>query len=250
MYVAILFSRVQVKIIMFDTRIPFYGIMILLALLANIIVVISLYKKFKFSRDEIIGALVYENIGIIFGAKLLTFLQDYQQYGKFDFLSLGLSSYGGVIGAIVCLAIFGLQFKKNIKDILLTFMPPIPIMYAIGKIGCFLAGCCHGIKYRGLGNIVYNYSPVAPAQIPVFPVQLVETIFFTCIFIYIINRIIKDKFDLKVLGINFVLCGIGKFFLDYLRMSHTTVLLSLNQIISIIFIIIGIIMIIKKKKTK
>jgi len=223
--------------------------MILLALLANVIVVMLLYKKFEFSKDQIIGALVYENIGIIVGAKLLTFIQDYQLYGKFDFYSLGLSSYGGIIGAIICLIIFSFQFKKPIKDMLFTFMPSVPLMYAIGKIGCFLIGCCYGIEYTGWGNVVYNYSPIAHQHTHSFPVQLVEAIFFISIFVYMINRIIKNKFNWKTLGISFILCGLAKFTLDYLRISHVGIVLSLNQIISILFIIVGVILIIKNKRT-
>jgi len=223
--------------------------MILLALLTNVIVVMLLYKKFEFSKDQIIGALVYENIGIIVGAKLLTFIQDYQLYGKFDFYSLGLSSYGGIIGAIICLIIFSFQFKKPIKDMLFTFMPSVPLMYAIGKIGCFLIGCCYGIEYTGWGNVVYNYSPIDHQHTHSFPVQLVEAIFFISIFVYMINRIIKNKFNWKTLGISFILCGLAKFTLDYLRISHVGIVLSLNQIISILFIIVGVILIIKNKRT-
>ena len=189
---------------MFNLKLPFYGIMILFSLLLNIVIVISIYKKYDFSKDEIIGALVYENIGIIFGAKLLTYIQNYKEYSNFDFLTLGLSSYGAVIGAIICLIIFGLQFKKTLKAMLFTFMPSIPLMYAIGKIGCFLTGCCYGIEYNGIGNIIYKYSPTAPNYIPLFPIQLVESIVFVLIFIYMITKILKDQFSWKTLGISFL----------------------------------------------
>ena len=199
-----------------------------------------IYKKYYFSEDEIIGALIYENIGIIFGAKLLTYMQNYNLYSKFDFFSLGLSSYGAFIGAMISLIIFSLQFKKPLKNILFTFIQPIPLMYAIGKIGCFLAGCCYGIEYTGIGNIIYKYSKVAPNNIHLFPVQIAETFAFTIIFIYMIKKFIKNQFNWKTLGISFILCGLTKFCLDYFRASHINTLLSLNQLISLIFILIGI----------
>ena len=235
---------------MINTKFSLYPTMILLSLLANIIIVILIYKKNNFTKDEIIGALVYENMGIIFGAKLLTYIQNYKTYGNFIFLSLGLSSYGALIGAILCLIIFGLQFKKPIKDMLFTFMPSIPLMYAIGKIGCFLVGCCYGIEYNGIGSISYKYSQVAPNHIHLFPVQIIETITFTIIFIYMIKKILKNKFNWKTLGISFLLSGIAKFILDYFRMSHANTLISLNQIISIIFIVIGIVMYIKNNENR
>ncbi|MCL2564772.1 MAG: prolipoprotein diacylglyceryl transferase [Defluviitaleaceae bacterium] len=224
---------------MLNTNFPFYGIAIILSLIVNVIVVIFCAKKYNFTRDELIGALIYENVGIIMGAMVLSYLQSPYVHEGFDLTRVGLTAYGGVIGAIVCLVIFGLQFKKTIGQMLFTFMPSIPIMYAIGKIGCFFAGCCHGIEYNGFGSVVYNYSLAAPANISLFPVQIVETVVFTGIFIYMINRAIKNKFDFKTLGFSFILCGFAKFALDFLRMSHTGQI-SLNQIISIAFIIIGV----------
>ncbi|MDD2434700.1 MAG: prolipoprotein diacylglyceryl transferase [Bacilli bacterium] len=234
---------------MFDTNIPLYSIMILLSLIVNIIVVLLIYKKYNFKKNEIIGALIYENMGIIIGAKLLTYIQHYKEYGEFNFYRLGLSAYGGVIGAIMCLIIFGIKYKKSFKDMFFTFMPSIPIMYAIGKIGCFLVGCCHGIEYSGFGSVVYNHSLVAPAGVSLFPIQIVETLVFTLIFIYMFNRTIKNRFNWQTLGISFILCGLAKFSLDFLRISHVDKILSLNQIISIVFIIIGALLIIKNKKT-
>lgn len=232
---------------MFNTKVSLYGLSIIIALISNIVVVALLYKKYQFTRDEMIGALVYENIGIIMGAKLLTYFQNISYYGKLDFYTLGLSSYGGVIGAIVCLILFGLQFKKNIKEMMFLFMPSIPLMYSIGKIGCFLVGCCYGIEYSGLGNVVYNYSLSAPKGVHLFPVQIVETIVFLGIFIFMFIKQKSNKFSWETLGISFVLCGLGKYILDYFRNSHVGIFISLNQGISLIFIIIGIFLILKKK---
>jgi phosphatidylglycerol:prolipoprotein diacylglycerol transferase len=235
---------------MFDTKIPLYGIMIMLSLLANIIVVILLYKKFKFTIDEIVGALVYENIGIIGGAKILTYIQNYKEYGKFEFLELGFSSFGGIIGAIICLVIFGLQFKKPLKEMLFTFIPSIPLMYAIGKIGCFLVGCCYGIEYSGFGSVIYNHSLEAPNGVALFPIQILETIIFSLIFIYMIAKAMKNKFTWYSFGMSFILCGLSKFILDFLRNSHVGIIISLNQILCLIFILIGLVIIYKYKVAK
>ncbi len=225
---------------MINSKIPIYSIMILLSLIANLIVVALLSKKYKSTKIEIICLLLYENIGIIGGAKILTFLQNYKELnGQFNFLSLGLSSYGAVIGAILFIILFSFQFKKSLKEMLCIFMPSIPLMYGISKIGCFLVGCCYGIEYNGIGNVVYNYSSVAPKDIHLVPIQIIETIFFISIFIYMTLKHKKNQFSNKTLGIGFALCGFSKFILDFFRMSHVDEVISLNQIISSIFIIIG-----------
>ena len=233
---------------MFDIIIPFYSIMILLSLIANIIVVMIISKKYSFTRKEIICLLLYENVGIIGGAKILTFLQNNKELnGQFNFVSLGLSSYGAVVGALLFLILFILQFKKSLEEMLYIFMPSIPLMYGIGKIGCFLAGCCFGIEYNGFGSIVYNYSKSAPEHTHLFPVQIIETIFFFVIFAYMIIKHKKNEFDLKTAGISFISCGFSKFILEFFRASHIDKILSLTQTISILFILIGIGIVIRDK---
>jgi len=226
---------------MFDTTIPVYSVMIFSSLAANIIIVAILSKKHSFSKNEIVCLLLYESVGIIGGAKILTFIQNYRELdGQFDFLALGFTAYGAVIGALLFLILFCLQFRKPIDEMLYIFTPSIPLMYGVGKIGCFLAGCCFGIEYSGFGSIVYEYSGSASANTNRFPVQIVETIVFLGIFAYMMIKHKKNQFDMKKVGISFILCGFAKFALDFLRDSNTGQVLSQNQLISIVFIIIGI----------
>jgi len=233
---------------MINTKLPLYGITLLLALIVNIIISTIIIKKYKYKNIEILSLLIYENIGIILGAKTLTYIENYKEV-SFDLLRLGLSSYGAVIGAILFIMLFSYQFKKSLKELVLIFMPTIPLMYAIGKIGCFLAGCCHGIEYSGIGHVIYNYSSVAPTGLKLFPIQIVETLVFTLISIYMIKKSFKNKFNIKTLGISFILCGLSKFLLEFFRMSHLGKIISFTQTISILFIVIGIVIIIFNKKS-
>ena len=123
-------------------------------------------------------------------------------------------------------------------------MPAIPLMYGISKIGCFLAGCCYGIKYNGPLSITYKYSLSAPKNISLLPIQIIETITFILIYLYISK---KKKENKNIIGITLLLCGLSKFLLDYLRMNHIDKILTVNQIVSIPFIIIGLILYFKEK---
>ena len=237
---------------MFDTKIPLYGLMILMSLILNIVVIVKTYDNTKFTKEEIIGAITYEIVGIILGAKMLAFIENYHIYkDEFAFFKVGLSSYGGVIGAIIVLLIFKFQFKKNFKDLFLTFALPLPLLYAVGKIGCFLVGCCHGIEYHGFGNVVYNYvSNKDIIGLHLFPVQLIESIVFFAIFIYILIKYKQKKYDVKSFSTMLLLCGVSKFMLEFLRMSHIGKIISSTQTISLIFILLSIFLIIRNKKNR
>ena len=216
-----------------------YPSMIVLSLIVNVIVVLIISRKFKYTVDELVSMLVMENIGIIGGGILYTYI-----FSK----ELGFSSLGGVIGGLIMLYLYSLLVKKDYKYMLILFMPSIPLMYAIGKIGCFVAGCCYGIPYDGIGHIVYHSSEVALLNTNLFPIQIVETIIFLIIFIYIISRYYKNKFSIKLIMIEIIICGISKFLLDFLRYEHTIKLITSNQIMCLLLVIFSSIYLIRLNK--
>ncbi|MBE6145098.1 MAG: prolipoprotein diacylglyceryl transferase [Firmicutes bacterium] len=216
-----------------------YPSMIVLSLIVNVIVVLIISRKFKYTVDDLVSMLVMENIGIIGGGILYTYI-----FSK----ELGFSSLGGVIGGLIMLYLYSLLVKKDYKYMLILFMPSIPLMYAIGKIGCFVAGCCYGIPYDGIGHIVYHSSEVALLNTNLFPIQIVETIIFLIIFVYIISRYYKNKFSIKLIMIEIIVCGIAKFLLDFLRYEHTVKLITSNQIMCLLLVIFSSIYLIRLNK--
>jgi phosphatidylglycerol:prolipoprotein diacylglycerol transferase len=51
----------------------------------------------------------------------------------------------------------------------------IPIGHAIGRVGCFFAGCCYGIPYEGIFSHVYTEAAgQTPLHIPLLSIRLIE----------------------------------------------------------------------------
>jgi phosphatidylglycerol:prolipoprotein diacylglycerol transferase len=213
--------------------------MFILSLIANVLLVVLLSRKFKYKIDELVSMLVVENVGILGGGMLYTYI-----FSK----SFGMSSLGGIIGGLLLLYVYTLISKKDYKYVLILFMPSIPLMYAIGKIGCFVAGCCYGIPYNGIGHVTYHNSLVAPLDVNLFPIQIVETIVFLLIFIYVVSRYYKNKFSIKLVMKEIIICGIAKLLLDFLRFEHTTKLFTVNQFMCLVLIFVSSIYYIKLSK--
>ena len=74
---------------------------------------------------------------------------------NFNILRSGFSSLGGLIGFLSGTYIFYLICDKD-KRILENYVVCLPLIYAISKMGCFFAGCCHGFEYTGLLHIKYE----------------------------------------------------------------------------------------------
>lgn len=218
---------------------PIYGIFILLSLLIGFISIYRLLRKDNIKKEHIILFLVLCLVLVFLGAKYYTIITN---YGKYNVFNAGLSSLGAVFGIAIALLIIG-KILPNI-DFSKPVIINLPLIYSISKLGCFFAGCCHGIKYNGIFNVVYN-NGIGPTY-NVLPIQLIETIVFFIIFI-ICYGLYKNK---CIIEITIMLCAIFKFLLDYLRESHTSVILSANQIVCIIIFMISLILLIKRLTKK
>lgn len=240
-------QRMVVKYIMIDTNLPLYSLIILIAFLINIIVICYIaYKKDRLDH-KLIYLLIFEHIGMILGAKLYSFFSNPAQYNyHFDIFKIGFSSIGAVIGIIIMSFIYIKLFKTSIKEIVEIFICSIPLIYSIGKIACFITGCCCGIEYNGPFSITYLYSSNNHNGISLFPIQLLESIVSFIIFIITFRIVMKDKINKRNVGIITIVIFTSKFLLDFLRFTHMKELISFNQIMCIPFIIIGILLIINK----
>ena len=87
----------------------------------------------------------------------------------------GLSFMGFLLGVVPFLACYGRMSGIGAAYLLNALLPPLALAQAIGRIGCFLGGCCYGAPCaRGVsypeGSLPYSVYGGAP----LFPVQLVE----------------------------------------------------------------------------
>ncbi|MBE6534611.1 MAG: prolipoprotein diacylglyceryl transferase, partial [Ruminococcaceae bacterium] len=151
---------------------------------------------------------------------------------------------GGLIGGAACfLAIYfgigALMFKDKIHvrsffDVCNIAAAAIASAHGFGRIGCLMAGCCHGAPtdaWYGVYFVSYGIKAV--------PVQLFEAIFLFGLFGFFCYRLIKNK-SLN-LPLYMILYGVWRFFIEFLRADDRgmTVVsfLSPSQFIAILMII-------------
>ncbi len=206
-----------------------YGITIIISIIIGILYTYKQLKKEKLDNKFFyLYVLMTITFTIIFGLLFTATVS-----GKKDLLSAGLSSYGGFIGVIAAAITFEkiISFHgKLIKYAILS----LPLVYGIAKIACFIAGCCYGIPYNGPFSVTYTEG----LNIPLFPIQITETICFIILFI-ILN---KYKHKKNIIPITIITSATTKMLLDFLRYEHIKKIISVNQIFSFFLIIVGIIL--------
>ena len=209
--------------------INYYGLLLISSFFIHIAILLVLTIKEKYKNYEIASLVALECISWLIA--LLFF--------RSSFYALLLIVLSGFIIFLIT--------KMDPKKLFAILLFSVPLIYAIGKLGCFLNGCCYGIDYSGPLRVLYSSSKHAPNGISLFPVQLVESIVNLIIFIISIIIYYKKKDITKTLPFIVLACSTVKFLLDFLRTPGKHII-SLNQIFCIIAFIIGIIIFIKSKK--
>src|SRR5579875_685635 len=131
--------------------IPTYGVLVALGFLAGLMATLRLARRFGLNQDKITNLAVYCAVGGILGAKLFMFLFDLGDYIRDPgqiFSMATLQAAGVFHGGFIVALIFGyLYIERQKLPVLKTmdiFAPGIAVGQAIGRLGCFAAGCCWG----------------------------------------------------------------------------------------------------------
>ena len=215
------------KMLTIDTReTHVYPVMILTAVAAGLIVQYLLNTR-RGIRKDIAGIAILA--GVFFslgGGLLLTFITSKGQY-------FGLSSLGGLVGLYAANVLVAVIAKRPYYPTIMAQDATLvlPLMYGISKIGCFCAGCCRGAGYHGFGAVTYIEDA---GSITVLPVQLLETLSFFGIFA--LGMLWFHQKKNGAVHVVFIGCMVVKFALDFLRESHTGLILSQTQVFCLILL--------------
>jgi phosphatidylglycerol:prolipoprotein diacylglycerol transferase len=101
-------------------------------------------------------------LGAVIGAKALFVVLGWQHYARGELrlwtdFRVGFVFFGGLAGAFIAGILFAAIRKKSFVRGADYFAVAIPVGHSIGRVGCFFAGCCHGLPphpvqlYEALG---------------------------------------------------------------------------------------------------
>lgn len=238
---------------LFGVSVPSYGLMIVIGVvLANIVAFLMIHTSQRSNKqlnyNDLFILEAYCILGGFVGAKLLYVLVSFQEIEWNDILTLpgfnlfmqaGFVFYGGLIGGILAVIFAGKIHNIDTKLYLNEFILLLPMIHGFGRIGCFMAGCCYGMPYEGIGATIFPENSFAISGIKLFPVQLVEAIGLFCILGFML--MLKIKFHMKhMVELYCLLYAVLRFILEFFRydaMRGKLWLLSTSQWISLAMVV-------------
>lgn len=207
----------------FGREIPLYGVFYFGGIFAAAVAA-CLARRRRIPAFDLAASAVFAVLFGVLGAKVFFLALNLrmiitQHIPVMAWIKGGFVFYGGLIGGA-----FGLEFYLRIYHLhkptyFAVYATVLPLGHAIGRIGCYTAGCCYGIPFASPVSVVYTETAGStPLGVPLFPVQLVEAILLLLLFSVQISlvQLLPRKRHLPVL-LYLTVYPIIRFSLEFLR---------------------------------
>ncbi len=94
----------------------------------------------------------------------------------------------------------------------------MPLGQFIGRLGCFMAGCCYGKECHLPWAVTFNNpDTLGLVGVPVHPTQLYESFLSLGVFFFLLWLRHRQKFPGQILGSYLLLAGAVRFFVEFFR---------------------------------
>ncbi|MFA4974871.1 MAG: prolipoprotein diacylglyceryl transferase [bacterium] len=204
-----------------------YGVMVALGFIAALAWINYDSKRQGLNSAKSIDLAFYLILAAIVGSRILHVIVSERQRFIDDPLMIiriwegGLVFYGGLIAALAVAYWYMRKHRMPALKACDVFSPAIALGHAVGRIGCFLAGCCYGREADAASwySVVFPNDPhtFAPPGLAVYPTQLMESAgeFMNFALLMIVRR--YKRFDGQVLACYIMIYALIRLTMEFFR---------------------------------
>jgi phosphatidylglycerol:prolipoprotein diacylglycerol transferase len=217
-----------------------WGTFVALGFLVGILLAMRWAKKENIDPDHVLNVSVWSIISSIIGARIVYVIKYWNSYksNPISMLHLwdgGLIFFGGFLVALSVVLLYLWRYKISYWKFLDIIAPSVAIGSAIGRIGCFLNGCCYGYETPLLWGVKFpNLFGYRHAT------EIYYTVAFIIVFIYLLYIKRFKSFEGEVTTKFFIYYPFAFFIVEIFR-DNPRILWHFtgSQIVSLVLIIFG-----------
>jgi len=238
-----------------------YGFMLALAFVVGTVLARSRARRKQIQADIIIDLVFVILVSSIIGARIFYVAINWQYYllNPFDIIKVwegGLVFYGGFIGGFWAAVWFIHRKRLALWVIADIITPSLAVGIALGRIGCFLNGCCYGAlsHQHGIAFPCTDMPPVCAQQITdgliapaaayslkVIPTQLYSALFALVAFAVLVFIERYKRFEGFLFLVFVLIYSAGRFIIEMVRCYEPAYFiiggLTVSQVISFVLFI-------------
>ncbi len=232
-----------------------YGVLLAAAFLFGLKLATARARRRGLDPNKVLDLGIFIIVAAVVGAKLLLLVTDFQSFrsNPADFLSLARS--GGVFyGGLIVAALIALWYmRRQLLPLWPTFdvfAPGIALGHAIGRAGCFMAGCCWGrettlpwgVTFSDPFTGSYVGTPLGKA---LHPTQIYEMLAETAILLFLLWLERRGRnFAGRTFWTYILLYGLTRYAIEFFRGDPrgTVWIFSTSQFISVLLVPLSVVM--------
>jgi phosphatidylglycerol:prolipoprotein diacylglycerol transferase len=220
-----------------------YGLMVALGFAVFVSLAYRQAEKFGINKDKVVDFGISILLGGLAGARIFYILTDLGYYiahpaQVFDLTKGGLVWYGGFLMGLVVGLIFVRLNNINFWDGADMLAPFIPLGQAIGRIGCFLNGCCYGtpVSLNNAFGVLFPGESVLR-----HPTQIYESIGLLVLFLMLKKWQSARRFKGEIFLGYALSYSVLRFLIEFLRGDNPRILLGLTigQLVSVAMFLVS-----------
>jgi phosphatidylglycerol:prolipoprotein diacylglycerol transferase len=208
---------------------PTYGLLVATGFLCGMALAQRQARRAGLSPESVGNLAIYAALVGLLGAKLLMFLMDFCYYARnperifsLDTLLSAGVYYGGFLLAVA----FSWWYLKHERMPFLAtadvLAPGVALGHAIGRLGCFAAGCCWGTHCDLPWAVVFTNREAheftgVPLNVALHPAQLYESGATFAVAAALVYASGKPHKQGRILGLYLVLYSIARIAVEFVR---------------------------------
>ncbi len=233
-----------------DAVLTTYALLMSVAFFVGLFVALAQAKRLGgLPAELVVGKSIGAFLWGLAGARLLFVLTQWPrfakgQWGLWEIASGGVVFFGGFLGAVAYLGWSLRHRPTQRRRLFAAFAPALAFAHAVGRLGCFANGCCHGDHCAWPWAVtISDPRSVATLQgVPLHPTPLYEAVFLVFLGIYLWRRNARPERAASSVRIYLVAYGLARFAFEFTRgdsLRGEALGLSTSQWISIGLVLTG-----------
>jgi phosphatidylglycerol:prolipoprotein diacylglycerol transferase len=232
-----------------------YGVLLAIGFIAALWVIARLAERDGLPKDRIYDLGLYILACSLIGSKLLMVITEWNEYRgewrrifSFDLWRSGGVYYGGFLIALLVSVILMRKWRLPWRKTSDAFAPGVALGHAIGRLGCFSAGCCWGKPTSSWIGVRFTEKASELTGVPIdsalVPTQLIEAVVNLAIFGFLIWLKKRRAVEGQLIYSYMMIYGIARFTIEFWRDDPRGQVfgLSTSQFISVIMFVLGFVM--------
>jgi phosphatidylglycerol---prolipoprotein diacylglyceryl transferase len=235
-----------------DLPISTYGLLLAIAFILALWLTARLAASDGLPKNKVYDLGLYILAASLVGSKLLMVITEWDEFKgdwskvlSFDFLRSGGVFFGGFLAAVLASVILMRRYQLPWRRTADAFAPGIAIGHAIGRLGCFSAGCCWGKPTDSWIGVRFPEKASeltgVPYDIALVPTQLIEAFANLLIFAFLLWLWKRRTFHGQVIYAYMIVYSITRFTIEIWRDDPrgSWLGLSTSQLISVVLFLLG-----------